>query len=260
MPESVRAVLIDLDGVLYIEGDPIPGAIEAVQRLRARSRALRFMTNTTSRSLAATREKLEAFGFTVAPGELVTPAALAVQHCRQWGYRRVALVMNDEVKQDFAELEEVTGDEGAQAVIVGDLGPDFGYAVLNRAFRQVMAGAELIALQKNRFWMHADGLALDVGAFVAAIEYASRVESYVVGKPARSFFEEVLRQLGVPATAALMVGDDIESDIGGAMAAGLGAALVRTGKYREEQVAGSGITPTFVIDSIADLPTILGAR
>jgi HAD superfamily hydrolase (TIGR01458 family) len=256
MFESVQAVLIDLDGVLYVEGDPIPGAVDAVERLRAGSLALRFMTNTTSRSLAATRQKLQALGFTVAPGELVTPAALAVQHCRQWGYRRVALVMNDEVKQDFAELEEVTGDEGAQAVIVGDLGSDFGYAVLNRAFRQVMAGAELIALQKNRYWMQAGGLALDVGAFVAAIEYASRVESYVVGKPARSFFEGVLRDLGLPATAALMIGDDIESDVGGALAAGLGAVLVRTGKYREEQVASSGIRPTFVVDSIAGLPQL----
>jgi HAD superfamily hydrolase (TIGR01458 family) len=256
MFESVQAVLIDLDGVLYIEGDPIPGASDALQRLRSRPLALRFMTNTTSHSLAATRGKLEALGFAVAPGELVTPAALAVQHCRQWGYRRVALVMNDEVKQDFAELEEVTGDEGAQAVIVGDLGSDFGYAVLNRAFRQVMAGAELIALQKNRYWMQAGGLALDVGAFVAAIEYASRVESYVVGKPARSFFEEALRDLGVPATAALMIGDDVESDVGGALAAGLGAVLVRTGKYREEQATSSGIRPTFVIDSIADLPRL----
>ena len=127
--------------------------------------------------------------------------------------------MNEEVKRDFAELEETTGR--ADAVIVGDLGAAFGYEVLNHAFRRVMGGAELIALQKNRYWMRADGLSLDVGPFVAAIEFASGREAYVVGKPAKGFFDQVLASVGVEASAAAMVGDDIESDIGGALRAGL---------------------------------------
>lgn len=101
----------------------------------------------------------------------MTPAALAVRHCLQADRRRAALVMNESVKEDFAELEEVADD--AQAVIVGDLGPAFGYDVLNRAFRAVMDGAQLVALQKNRFWLTPDGLSLDVGPFVAALEYAT---------------------------------------------------------------------------------------
>jgi HAD superfamily hydrolase (TIGR01458 family) len=186
----------------------------------------------------------------------VTPAALALRYCRQRGHRRVALVMNEEVKHDFAGLEEA--GEGAQAVIVGDLGSAFGYDVLNHAFRCVMEGAELIALQKNRYWLRADGLSLDVGPFVAALEYATGREAYVVGKPARGFFEQILEDLRVEAAAAAMVGDDIESDIGGALNAGLQAILVRTGKYREERVAESGIQPTAVVDSIADVPELLG--
>ena len=103
--------------------------------------------------------------------------------------------MNEEVERDFAELEET--QSSADAVIIGDLGEAFGYDVLNHAFRQVMNGAELIALQKNRYWMRADGLSLDVGPFVAAIEFATGTEAYVVGKPARAFFEQVLAGLGV---------------------------------------------------------------
>ena len=249
-----RALLIDLDGVLYVEDEPIAGAREGVARLRAAGLALRFVTNTTARSRSRTLRKLGRLGFTVSDEELVTPAALAVAHCARHGMRRVALVMNDEVKRDFAALEEA---DDAQAVIVGDLGDAFGYDVLNRAFRQVMAGADLIALQKNRYWLRADGLSLDVGPFVAALEYATGHEAYVVGKPARGFFDEILRGLRVDADAAAMVGDDVESDIGGAMRAGLAGILVRTGKYREDAVVRSGVEPTATVDSIADVPSLL---
>ena len=256
MLEGVRALLIDLDGVLYVDEEPIVGAREAVQRLRARGLALRFVTNTTAYSRDRTLEKLARLGFGVENSELITPAALAVRHCQKRGIRRAALIMNDEVKHDFSQLEE-TSDE-VDAVIIGDLGSAFGYDVLNHAFRQVVAGAELIALQKNRYWMRADGLSLDVGPFVAAIEYAAGREAYVVGKPSKGFFDQVLASLGVDARATAMVGDDIESDIGGALRAGLAGVLVRTGKYREDRVRDSGIEPTYVIDSIADLPPLLG--
>jgi HAD superfamily hydrolase (TIGR01458 family) len=254
--ESVSAVLIDLDGVLYVEDDVIDGAGEAVERLRRQGLALRFVTNTTASSRDQTLEKLTRLGFSVEDRELVTPAALAVQYCRTQGLRRVALIMNEEVKRDFADLEE--GVDDADVVIIGDLGSAFSYDVLNHAFRQVMNGAELIALQKNRYWMRADGLSLDVGPFVAAIEFATRREAYVVGKPARGFFDGVLAGLGVSTAAAAMVGDDIESDIGGALRAGVKAILVRTGKYREDAVNESGIEPTVVVDSIADVPELLG--
>ena len=253
--DDIRALLIDLDGVLYVEDEPIPGASEAVQQLRARGLALRFVTNTTARSRDRTLEKLARLNFRVERDELITPAALAVQHCVGRGYERVALIMNDEVKHDFAQLEESA--DRVDAVIIGDLGSAFGYDVLNRAFRQVMAGAELVALQKNRYWMRADGLSLDVGPFVAAIEFASGREGYVVGKPAKGFFDQVLASLGVDAGTAAMVGDDIESDIGGAVSAGLAAILVRTGKYRADHVRESGIEPTYVVDSIADVPPLL---
>lgn len=253
---GVRALLIDIDGVLYVEDEPVAGARAALARLRASGLGVRFLTNTTARSRARTLQKLRRLGFEVADGELVTPAALALAHCRERGHRRAALVMNDEVKRDFAELEEAGRD--VDVVVVGDLGDAFSYHVLNRAFRLVMDGAELVALQKNRFWLTADGLSLDVGPFVAALEYATGREAYVVGKPAGAFFVLPLAELGVDADAAVMVGDDIESDIGGALDAGLRAVLVRTGKYRSDVVAASGIEPTAVIGSIADVPALVG--
>jgi HAD superfamily hydrolase (TIGR01458 family) len=250
-----EAILLDLDGVLYVEDEPIAGARAAVEELRSRGFALRFVTNTTSRSRSATLAKLHRLGFAVQPYELVTPAALAVRHCLHRDLRRVALLMEDEVKQDFAELEE--DDREPQAVIVGDLGERFDYSVLNHAFQMLVGGAELVALQKNRYWLRQGGLSLDVGPFVAALEYAAAREAYVVGKPAPGFFGEILSELDLPPAAVVMVGDDVETDIGGALAAGLDAVLVKTGKYRPEAARASGIEPTAVIDSVAALPDLV---
>jgi len=123
----------------------------------------------------------------------------------------------------------------------------------------VMDGAELVALQKNRFWLTADGLSLDAGPFVAAIEYATGKDAFVVGKPSAGFFEIVLADLGADRDSVAMVGDDVETDIGGALDAGIAAVLVRTGKYREDFVRDSGIEPTATIDSVTELPELLGS-
>ena len=255
MLEDVRALLIDLDGVLYVEEEPIPGPRRRQSAARARAAAPLRYQHDRALTRSDTPQARPPW-FEVDDRELITPAALAVRHCRERGYHRVALIMNEEVKRDFKELQETTGR--ADAVIIGDLGSAFGYDVLNHAFRQVIDGAELIALQKNRYWMRADGLSLDVGPFVAAIEFAAGRDAYVVGKPAKGFFEQVLASVGVDASAAAMIGDDIESDIGGALRAGLDAILVRTGKYREDRLRESGIQPTRVVDSIADVPPLLG--
>jgi HAD superfamily hydrolase (TIGR01458 family) len=251
----LRALLVDLDGVLYVEDEPVPGAREAVAELRERGLALRFVTNTTSRPRRLILERLQRLGFEVAPDELSTPAALAVARCVQRGRRRAMLLVRDDVKEDLAELDDV--EEDAEAVIVGDLGEAFDYGVLNRAFRQVIDGAELIALQKNRYWLRPDGLALDVGPFVAALEYAANTDAFVVGKPSKDFFATILAGVPAEAAAAAMVGDDVETDVGGALGAGLAGILVRTGKYREDAVRASGVEPTAVVDSIADVPALL---
>jgi HAD superfamily hydrolase (TIGR01458 family) len=255
--DGINAVLLDLDGVLYVEGELLLGADEAVKRLRGAGIALRFVTNTTANSRSQTLDKLRGFGIELEEDELVTPAALARRHCEDTGHRTVALIMNDDVKADFEGLEEA--DTDVDAVIMGDLGEQFGFRILNQAFRLVMDGAELVALQKNRFWLTADGLSLDAGPFVAAIEYATGKDAFVVGKPSAGFFEIVLADLGADRDSVAMVGDDIETDIGGALDAGIAAVRVRTGKYREGFVRDSGIEPTATIDSVAELPELLGS-
>ena len=148
-------------------------------------------------------------------------------------------------------------DGEAPYVVVGDAGDRWTYGSMNRAFRLLVGGARLLALERDRYWRDADGLALSAGPFVAGLEYAAGVTAEVVGKPSPAFFRLALADLGVPADRAVMVGDDVATDIGGARAAGLAAFLVRTGKFRAEALAAAPVAPDRVLDSIADLRALL---
>ena len=247
-------VLLDIDGVLYVGDEPIAGAHQALSQLRQMSAGVRLITNTTSRSRRAVCEHLLEMGFEVGIEEVLTPAAMAERHCRERGYRSVYVLVSDGLREDLAELESAGAGAQADAVVLGDLGDGFTPAVLNGAFRALMDGAELVALQHNRYWRRADGLALDVGSYAAALEYASDREAVTVGKPARSFFLAAMADMGLE--RGVMVGDDVEADVGGAMAAGLPGVLVRTGKYRRDALKAR-ITPTAIVDSIADVPALL---
>jgi HAD superfamily hydrolase (TIGR01458 family) len=252
---DVEGLLLDLSGVIYVQDEAVPGAAEALERLRGEGVPIRLVTNTTMRPRRSILERLERLGIEADPAELITPATLAASRCAEAGYESVSLVVLDELREDLEGLEE--RGNSVDAVIVGDLGEGWDYDILNRAFRQVMDGAALIALQKNRYWETAEGLSLDAGPFVAALEYAAGREAEVVGKPSPAFFELALGELGVSADRAAMVGDDVEADVGGSMDAGLAGILVRTGKYREDLVRESGIEPTATADSIADVPALL---
>jgi HAD superfamily hydrolase (TIGR01458 family) len=255
--QGVEGLLLDLSGVIYVQDEAVPGAAEALDRLRSLNIPIRLVTNTTMRPRRSILERLERLGIEADPSELLTPATLAANRCRDAGYDAVSLVVLDDLRQDLEDVPE--GDGKVDAVIVGDLGESWDYEVLNSAFRQLMEGAELIALQKNRYWETAEGLSLDAGPFVAALEYASGREAEVVGKPSDAFFELALGDLGVGVDHAAMVGDDVEADVGGAIDAGVAGILVRTGKYREDLVRQTGIEPTATVDSIADVPALLGA-
>ncbi len=251
------ALLLDIDGVLHVGDEPIAGAAAALAELRELSAGVRLVTNTTSKSRRQIVEHLRELGFDIATHEVLTPAALAVHHCRERGHRYVELLVGEALREDLAELAQAPSGVPVDAVVLGDLGDELTAAVLNAAFRQLVDGAELVALQHNRYWRRPDGLVLDVGAYSAALEYGAATEAVVVGKPAPAFFAAALADLDARPELAVMVGDDVEADIGGALACGLRGILVRTGKYRQDLLDASGVTPTEIVDSIADVPALL---
>ena len=259
MPAHWDGLLLDIDGVLHVGDEEVPGARDALRQLRAAGVPLRVVTNTTSRPRSAVVDRLQRIGFDIEAPQVLTPAAMAVRLCRERGYERVALVVANALREDLTELEAVeTRGSSVDAVIVGDLGRGFTWDVLNGAFRSLLRGADLIALQRNRYWRRPEGLVLDAGPFVAALEYAAERPATVVGKPSAAFFLEGVADLDVEPSRVAMIGDDLEADIGGALDAGIAGILVRTGKFRPDVLADHAIQPTMVIDSIADVPALVG--
>ena len=249
---KLRTLLLDLGGVFYQGDHLIPGALEALARLRASGLALRFVTNTTRQSRAALQGELAGRGIAIAEDELLTPAAAARDTLLARRLRPLLLIHPD-LASDFAGLDTAEPN----AVVVGDAGEHFSYTGLNQAFRLLQAGAPLLALGRNRYFQERDGLSLDAGPFVAALEYAAGVQAELLGKPAPALFAAALESAGCPPTAAAMIGDDVEADINGALAAGLRGVLVRTGKYRpgdEAHLAPGGE----LADDVGTAATLLG--
>ena len=247
---NAKGLLIDLDGTLYVENAPIPGAREALSRLEAAGIPYRYMTNTTRRPRREVVSRLRELGFPAREDLVLAPAVAANAFLEG---RRCHALVAEALFEDLADV--VLDSSGApEYVLVGDLGDGFDYARLNEAFRRLMEGAGLVALQRNRFWQEADGPSLDAGPFVAALEYASGKAATVVGKPEPAFFEAGLRDLGLGTKDVAVVGDDAESDVAGAQRAGLLGVQVKTGKYRPEMAGEADL----VLESFADLPAALG--
>src|SRR5262249_10272431 len=250
----IRGVLLDLEGVVYQGEHAIPGALDAVKLLNRRGLHIRYITNTTTQPRSAIAERLGTMGFSVGTDHLVTPPAAAALLLTGMRASRIHLAAAKGLEEDFRDFALVSTDEGADAIVLGDLYLDFSWQRLNALFQLMSRGVSLVALHKNRTCQRAEGLSLDLGPFVAALEYASAVEAHVVGKPSATFFNLALASLGLPANEVLMVGDDIEADIGGAKAAGLGAVQVKTGKYRKEDESHPSVSPDGRISSLAVLP------
>jgi len=195
-------------------------------------------------------------GFPIDEHEILTPAVAAASMLAR-DEKTAFLVTTGDANRDFEDAGITITEDLPDVVVIGDAGDRFTYELLNLAMRMIISGAQLIALERDRTWMGADGLMLSAGPFVAALEYATGKEAVCVGKPSFGFFSTALVGLGIPASGVAMVGDDIETDIGGAQRCGMQGILVRTGKFREDLLASSGVIPDLVIDSVADLPLIL---
>jgi HAD superfamily hydrolase (TIGR01458 family) len=251
----MAAILLDVDGVLHVSGEPIPGAIDAVVDLRAAGHRIRFVTNSTTTSRRELGERLRRMGFSIDDDELQTTGAVAGRVLA--GKRVLALTMAGFL-DDLEDLELI--GMNADAVLVGgadeseEPGRIYSYLNLNRAFLELQAGAELYCLHRNRWWQTASGPRLDAGAVVAGLEYAAGIEAIVLGKPSPQYFAAALEAIDADPELAWMVGDDLEGDIAGAQVQGMRTVLVRTGKFRPDELEHTSVLPDGIVSSIAQLP------
>lgn len=251
---TVQGLFLDLEGVLYQGSEPIPGASEAMSSLTASGLKMRYLTNTTTQPCRAIVEKLGKMGFDVAVEHVFTPGIAAALLLRQRNVARIHLAAAPELAEDFAGFELV--DQDPEAIVLGDLYKGFSWDRLNTLFQMMQQGATLIALHKNRYSRRGDMIALDLGPFVAALDYANGTTAEVVGKPSELFFKLALDDLGLEAASVAMVGDDIEADIGGAQRIGMMTIQVRTGKFTPNDLEHPSIQPDRRIGSAAELTSM----
>lgn len=223
----IKGVLLDLSGVLYTGDEVIPGAIEAVGKLRKQQMPVRFITNTTRSPGQKTVNKLVKMGFHISEEEIFTAPMAARQYILDRGLSPYLLIHPDLVPE-FTDISQGKPD----CVLIGDAAGEFTYQNMNHAFRLLLQGADLLAMGINRYFREGDNYSLDAGPFVNALEYASGKKATVLGKPSPDFFMTAVKSMDCEAGEVIMVGDDVESDVIGALRSGIEGILVRTGKYR----------------------------
>jgi HAD superfamily hydrolase (TIGR01458 family) len=253
----VRGLLFDMDGVIYNDDAPITGAASAVRWAVSNGIPHLFVTNTTSKPRKALVEKLHRMGIETSSSSILTPCVAASEWLRTQPAGPLALFVRSAAREEFQDFPLVNegAETGAAYVVIGDLGQEWDFKTLNRAFRLLhhRPDAQLIALGMTRYWQTAEGASLDVAPFVVALEHATGKRPQVFGKPAEAFFKAAARQLGLARNEILMIGDDIHTDIGGAQSAGLRGALVQTGKFRPGDLEGP-VKPDVVLESLGSLP------
>lgn len=250
-----RGLLFDLDGVFHVSDRLLPGAVETIQMLRERDIPFRIVTNTTTRSRSSLVAKMNSIGLPIRQSDLITAPYAALLHLKSLTMPRCRFVVSDDVRTEFSEFPD--DETSPQFIVLGDFENQVSYPLLNSLFSQMMSGAELIALHKGRFWETNEGLKVDLGLFVAGLEYTTGKRATVIGKPSPRIFELALLELGLAASDCAMIGDDLYNDVGGAQSAGMSGILIRTGKYRPHYESTSDVVPNWIIDTLVDLAPLL---
>ncbi len=253
---NIKGLLLDLEGVIYSGNKIIDGSIETIDKLRSNDFIIRYLTNTTTSPKNKILEKLRSLNLKVSEDDIFSPTIAANEYLKDQKINEIFLLTDKSLEEDFKNFK--IDYENACAVIIGDIYKDFNWENLNLAFEIINKNdSTIIALHKNRYCRRDENLSLDLGPFVAALEYATNKKAVVMGKPEKKFFSLALKNMGLSIDKVIMVGDDIVSDIGGAKQNNIFSIQVRTGKYQESDESGEFLQPDLRINSIADLADVL---
>jgi HAD superfamily hydrolase (TIGR01458 family) len=254
---AFEAVLLDMDGVLAISWQAIPGAADAIAYLREQSLPFRIVTNTTTHTRRRMAAALAGAGLEIDSGDIVTAVVATASYLREHHPgARVFLLSDGDATEDLEGITLVDSGE-ADVVVLGGASDDFTYDAMGRIFRMLMDGAALVGMHRNMYWRTSRGLELDAGMYLSGLEQAAGVKAAICGKPAPAFFSAALEQMGAAPERSLMVGDDLANDVLAAKALGLSGALVRTGKFLASDLDRG--EPDHVLDSVEDLPDLLAS-
>ena len=253
--KQIKGILADIDGTLYFKGSPISGTIEAVEKLRKNGIKLLFFTNTDSKSPRTVFNTLIDYGFSIEEREVFTPIIALKEFLEEYPDKKIYLVTTGEVKEEFQKFRQIKSSEVPDFVIIGDFQDNWDVNRLNTAFKYVLKHkAKLLGTQGNKYYLDRNGEpVIDTGSFVWMIANAANVIPKIFGKPSKEYFVQALKRLDLLAEDTVVIGDDIESDIEGALNSNIRGILVKTGKGQFYQSSKARIKPDLVIESFASI-------
>ena len=255
---DVDGLLLDMDGVLTVSWEPLPGAPEALATVRAAGLPFRLLTGTTELSRRQLAARLRSAGFALDEEQVLAATVIAGEFLREHRPDARVFLLGDAQAEDLDGVRLVSLDAAPEVVLLSGADESYTWPNLTRVLRALLEGAELVAMHRNLVWMTRDGACLDTGAYLPGLERASGRAAIVTGKPAPACFVAGAGSLGLSPARVAMVGDDLENDVLAAQAVGMTGVLVRTGKFREDAPVAAGGAPDHLIDSVADLPRLLG--
>ena len=242
--EGVRALLLDLDGVIVVAGQAVPGASDAIATLEERRLPYRIVTNTSAVSRGTLARWSGKIGAPIPASRFQSAlSASAAWTARHFPDAPLYVLASEDARTEFAGQRLLTQEEAgargakAAAVVIGDSPEDVTFDNMNRAVRLVRNGAVLVGMHQNAWWLTPEGPTLDSGAFVAGLEFATETRARIIGKPHPEFFSvaisDLRREVGRHLARAdiAMVGDDIRTDVRAAQRVGLRGVFVLTGKH-----------------------------
>jgi HAD superfamily hydrolase (TIGR01450 family) len=247
--------LLDLDGTVYLGTEPLPGAVEAFDRLRGAGSRVIFLSNNPLQRSASYAAKLRGMGLAVDDDDVVSSIDALLAYLGPLPRRRVLPICEPLLETDLRDAgHELTDDPRRAEVVIVSWDRGFTYDKLHRAFVAVRNGAPIVATNADPFCPTPDGGLPDCGAILAAIEVASgaRAEA-VVGKPSRHMSAVALDRIGLRASDVVMVGDRLSTDVAMAREAGMVSALVLTGATSSADLGVGGLVPDLVLDRLDDL-------
>ncbi|NLR90410.1 TIGR01458 family HAD-type hydrolase [Flammeovirga agarivorans] len=254
--QDIQGILCDLDGVLYNDSQLIDGVIESINTLKNRGYKFLFVTNTSGVTSDELFVRLTNMGIPVSSDEILSPPLAALNYVKEKKYNTVEVLGGHSIKELF--YKDLKKDiDNPEAIIVGDIGKNWDYQLMNSLFNKILNGSDIIGLHKGKFWKSSDGLRIDIGAFIKGLEFATSKESICIGKPQKEFYESAIKKINISPNNLLMIGDDIIGDIQGAKEANLTAIQVKTGKYREELTKNAIIQPDIIVNDFNELKDLL---
>lgn len=269
---AIGGVLFDIDGVLVTSWEPIDGAAATLQVLADHQVARTYLTNTTTRTRAQIAGLLTEAGMTVSADEVITAAALTADFVRdRYPDARCFLVNSGNIAEDMPGVDIVASvdthggpmPERPDVVLLGGAGPEYDHVTLSWVYDWMAQGVPVVAMHRSTSWTTTEGLRIDTGMYLLGMEEVSGRKATAVGKPAPEGFLASAARLGVESDEMYMVGDDLNNDVLAAQVVGMTGVLVRTGKFRQDTLDRwaadeFAMQPNHVIDSVADLPDLLG--